>query len=139
MLKSILTALVLSADFETGYVPHNVSLLQYSAKEYTYTCYNEIFYATLSPRVQWKFLYFDFDLSYFALPTKGDINFTPFRGVWGGEYGVTYTHNKITVSAGYANNCSHKIIPQIFKTKDSTEYIDNAYNKFFVRVSWSNN
>ena len=148
MIKLIVLVFVLSSltfskvsincDLESGYIPYNASLLQFSAQELEYTCYQQTFYLTLSPKFQWKFLYCDLDASYFALPTRGDINFTPFRWVFGGEYGTIFNFKSFGLMIGYANNCSHKIVPQIYKKPNSTEYIDNAYNKIFVKVSWSN-
>lgn len=133
MLNTLFSLLILSMDFETGYVPNNASLVYRLPQEYYYSVHDRSYFVSMSPRVQFKFLYADFDFTYFASPSKKTQNFCPYRGVWGGEIGLTYKY----LTIGYANNCSHKITPQTFQTGPNTT-IDGHYDKFFLRVSFSN-
>jgi hypothetical protein len=147
MFKSILTVLSLSAiavsqpvfsfDADLGYVPNNASIVYKNPFENHYSTYERVFLLTLHPSLEWKFVYGNLTISSFSAPPKKGMSFTPFRVVWGNEFGLFYQFKQFRISAGWDHNCAHKVMVTSFSDKQG-QLVDNAYDKIYLRFSYSN-
>lgn len=133
MLQSILAALLLSMDFEGGYIPQWSTLIYKTPQDYQYSAYQHSFYVTMIPSVEYKGLRAELDFTYYVSPMKSQISFTPYRAKWSSEISYTYSF----VSIGYNHMCAHSITPEIYRTEGGKN-IDGAYDRVFLKFSFSN-
>lgn len=133
MLKSILTALILSMDFETGYVPQWSTTIYKTPQEYSHNTSDKTFYVSLSPKFEVKGFFGNFDLTYYAASANGRINFSPYHAVWSNEFGYTYR----MVTIGYKHHCQHSVIPMRFQIDNPPKNIDGAMDNVYLRIGFS--
>lgn len=134
MLKSIIASLILSMDFETGYVPQWSSMVYKTPQEYSYNSTNHTIFVSARPRIEINGAYLNFGYTTFGSPSKKSHTSMPFRGVWDFEAG--YKFNMFTFK--YAHNCGHTIVTSSKSIHESAKLTDVAYDKISVNICFSN-
>lgn len=148
MLKSILSILLLcsisyssslnfSFDGDFGIVPKTMSQAYEYPSNYKYVAYRDVFFLTLNPRIEWKFIYGDLTFSTFSCKTKTNHTFIPFRNVWKNEIGFFKDFNNVRLSIAWDHLCGHRSMPDV-SGKENFDLFDNAYDRIFLRFSYTN-
>jgi hypothetical protein len=104
MLNTILSLILLSCDFENGYVPQWSTMSYQSKSVYSYGAHCPTFFTSIKPRIEFKGFYIISDNTFYWTYKEGRTG-TPFRSVFDFETG--YTINRFTLK--YAHNCGHTI------------------------------
>lgn len=137
MIKSILSALLLSMDFETGYIPRAASSEYLTPQDCKYSATDNVFELTLKPSFEWKFLYGNVELTAFSASPKDGSSFVPFRMSYSNEIGLSYRSKTFSASAGCVINCQHRVIVATYYDNRKM-WNDFGYTKFFAKFSFSN-
>lgn len=134
MLNTIFSLLMLSADFEAGYVPQWSSMVYKTPLEYSYNSTEHTIFVTTRPKIEFKGAFLNFGYTTFGSPSKNSHTSMPFRGVWDFEAG--YKINAFTFK--YGHNCGHTIVTNSKSIHESARLTDVAYDKFSVCISFKN-
>lgn len=133
MFKSILTALILSMDIETGWIPVS-TFTEFKAPAYFLCGRGESYYASLKPRVEFKGFYTEFKYTYYASKFKNKIEFAPYRDVFQTTVGFDYKF----IGIGVNRDCTHGVYPILFNPYALTGQ-DGSVTRVFLRISFSSN
>lgn len=148
MLKSILTALIVvqsifasdlkfSFDGDIGYVPRTVNAAYKFTGQYSWIEKKDVFFLTLSPKLDFKFIYGILSVSTFSCKTDRGVTFHPFRAVFENEFGLYKQFSDIQVSVYWKHQCSHSIVVQNNEDQ-KPDLFDNAYDKIALKFSYKN-
>lgn len=137
MIKSILSALLLSMDFETGYIPRAASSEYLTPQDCKYSATDNVFELTLKPAFEWEFLYGNVELTAFSASPKEGASFVPFRMSYSNEIGLFFQSKTFKASAGWIHNCQHQVMTATYYDLNK-RWNDFGYDKIFVKVSFSN-
>ena len=147
MLKTILIVLSIvsmsfsqlkfSFDGDVGIVPKTMNQAYIYPDNYKYVAYRDVFFLTLSPRIEWKFIYGDLSFTSFSNKAKKNKTFVPFRVTWKNEIGLFHDFKNFRLSIAWDHLCGHRSMPDI-SGKENFDLFDNAYDKVFLRFSHKN-
>jgi len=132
MFKSIITAIVLSCDFESGFIPVS-TFAEFKAPAYFLCGRGESYYASLKPRVDLKGFYTELKYTYYASKFKGKLEFAPYRDVFQTTIGFNYKY----IGIGLNRDCTHGVYPILFNPYALTAQ-DGTVTRFFLRIHFSN-
>lgn len=137
MFASILAALILSFDVETGYIPYAASSAYQTPKEIEFKATKNVFMLDLKPSFEWVFVYGNVDLTAFSASPKGGQTFVPFRMSYSNEFGLFYKAKTFKASLCWEHNCQHQVMVATYFDSEK-RFNDFGYDKIFLRVSFSN-
>lgn len=148
MLKSILVALIvvqscfasdlkLSLDSDFGIVPISRNVAYTAPDEYKCSTYRDVLFLTLSPKLDFKFIYGLLSIAAFSCKTDKDVTFHPFRTVFENEIGLYKQFSEIRLSVYWKHQCSHSIVVRN-EFDENHDLFDNAYDKVSLRFSYTN-
>lgn len=132
MFKSIITAIVLSCDFESGFIPVS-TFTEFKAPAYFLCGRGESYYASLNPRAEFKGFYTELKYTYYASKFKGKLEFAPYRDVFQTTIGFNYKY----IGIGLNRDCTHGVYPILFNPYALTAQ-DGTVTRFFLRIHFSN-
>ncbi|MBN1604715.1 MAG: hypothetical protein JW915_24110 [Chitinispirillaceae bacterium] len=131
MFNFIMASLLLSFDFEAGYIPVSTTA-EFQAPAHFLCSRGKSFYTTLNPTIEVSGFYIDFEYSYYASKSSGKIQFAPYKGIWTNTIGYGYKNFGI----GWSHTCAHSINPVIFNPY-ILEQRDDTIDKIFINISFS--
>lgn len=140
LLSSLVIAsdnLKFSFDGDFGIVPNARSQTYLYPNNYKYFAYKNVFFLTLSPKIEWKFIYGDIDITTFSSKVKTNNTFTPTRVVWKNEFGLFHDFKNVRLSIYWDHLCGHKVTPSV-SGNENFDLFDNVYDKVALRFSYHN-
>ena len=132
MLKSIITAIMLSCDFESGFIPVS-TFAEFQAPAHFICGRDQSFYTSIAPRVEYKGFYAELKYTYYASKFENKIEFAPYRDVFQNTIGFDYKF----IGVGINRDCTHGVYPILFNPYALTAQ-DGSVTRIFVRIYISN-